>query len=87
MSINPVSSSVISALLWGQDSSACRGGFWHFFLVTLSSVRVIKVFAYFADVTCKILSELEEVMKKSTFILKIMLPYWEIALMKFKARR
>ena len=26
-------------------------------------------------------------MKKSTFILKIMLPYWEVALIKFKSHR
>lgn len=33
------------------------------------------------------LSVLEEVMKKSTFILKIMLPYWEVALTKLKSHR
>uniref|UniRef100_A0A8D0UN85 ER membrane associated RNA degradation n=1 Tax=Sus scrofa TaxID=9823 RepID=A0A8D0UN85_PIG len=41
----------------------------------------------FPDVTCEVLSALEEVMKKSTFILKIMLPYWEVALIKFKSHR
>ncbi|XP_063109921.1 endoplasmic reticulum membrane-associated RNA degradation protein isoform X6 [Cavia porcellus] len=56
----------------------------HRSFVTLTNLEDLIVFP---DVTCKILSELEEVMKKSTFILKIMLPYWEIALMKFKARR
>ncbi|KAF0883419.1 EMARD protein, partial [Crocuta crocuta] len=38
-------------------------------------------------VTSEVLSVLEEVMKKSTFILKIMLPYWEDALIKFKSHR
>ncbi|KAM6181933.1 endoplasmic reticulum membrane-associated RNA degradation protein [Erethizon dorsatum] len=52
--------------------------------VTLTNLEDLIVFP---DVTYKILSVLEEVMMKSTFILKIMLPYWEIALMKFKAHR
>ncbi|XP_077613532.1 endoplasmic reticulum membrane-associated RNA degradation protein isoform X4 [Crocuta crocuta] len=43
--------------------------------------------AVFPDVTSEVLSVLEEVMKKSTFILKIMLPYWEDALIKFKSHR
>ncbi|XP_029800578.1 endoplasmic reticulum membrane-associated RNA degradation protein isoform X5 [Suricata suricatta] len=43
--------------------------------------------AVFPDVTSEGLSVLEEVMKKSTFVLKIMLPYWEDALMKFKSHR
>lgn len=37
--------------------------------------------------TSEVLPVLEEVMKKSTFILKIMLPYWEEALIRFKAHR
>ncbi|KAF6270204.1 ER membrane associated RNA degradation [Rhinolophus ferrumequinum] len=38
-------------------------------------------------VTQEVLSVLEEVMKKSTFILRTMLPYWEVALIRFKAHR
>ncbi|XP_055247675.1 endoplasmic reticulum membrane-associated RNA degradation protein isoform X5 [Gorilla gorilla gorilla] len=41
----------------------------------------------FPDVTYEVLSVLEEVMMKSAFILKIMLPYWEVALVKFKSHR
>ncbi|XP_037673536.1 endoplasmic reticulum membrane-associated RNA degradation protein isoform X2 [Choloepus didactylus] len=41
----------------------------------------------FPDVTPEILSILEEVMKTSTFILKIMLPYWEVAIIKFRSHR
>uniref|UniRef100_A0A2K5K5X4 DUF4209 domain-containing protein n=1 Tax=Colobus angolensis palliatus TaxID=336983 RepID=A0A2K5K5X4_COLAP len=41
----------------------------------------------FPDVTYEVLSVLEEAMTKSAFILKIMLPYWEVALVKFKSRR
>ncbi|XP_013366194.1 PREDICTED: endoplasmic reticulum membrane-associated RNA degradation protein isoform X2 [Chinchilla lanigera] len=56
----------------------------HRSFITLTNLEDLIVFP---DVTHKILSVLEEVMTKSTFILKIMLPYWEIALMKFKAHR
>lgn len=42
---------------------------------------------YSAAVTHEQLSVLEEVMKKSTFILRIMLPYWEAALARFKSHR
>ncbi|XP_052501595.1 endoplasmic reticulum membrane-associated RNA degradation protein isoform X2 [Budorcas taxicolor] len=52
--------------------------------VTLTSVEDLIVFP---DVTSEVLSVLEEVMKKSTFILKIMLPYWEVALTKLKSHR
>ncbi|XP_069455519.1 endoplasmic reticulum membrane-associated RNA degradation protein isoform X4 [Ovis canadensis] len=52
--------------------------------VTLASVEDLIVFP---DVTSEVLSVLEEVMKKSTFILKIMLPYWEVALTKLKSHR
>ncbi|XP_072878346.1 endoplasmic reticulum membrane-associated RNA degradation protein isoform X3 [Chlorocebus sabaeus] len=41
----------------------------------------------FPDVTYEVLSVLEEAMTKSSFILKIMLPYWEVALVKFKSHR
>ena len=53
----------------------------------LISVIVLKNICYFTDVTSEVLSVLEEVMKKSTFILKIMLPYWEVALTKLKSHR
>ncbi|XP_032956369.1 endoplasmic reticulum membrane-associated RNA degradation protein isoform X1 [Rhinolophus ferrumequinum] len=43
--------------------------------------------AVFPEVTQEVLSVLEEVMKKSTFILRTMLPYWEVALIRFKAHR
>uniref|UniRef100_A0AAA9TTR7 ER membrane associated RNA degradation n=1 Tax=Bos taurus TaxID=9913 RepID=A0AAA9TTR7_BOVIN len=52
--------------------------------VTLTSLEDLIVFP---DVTSEVLSVLEEVMKKSTFILKIMLPYWEVALTKLKSHR
>ncbi|XP_021572987.1 endoplasmic reticulum membrane-associated RNA degradation protein isoform X2 [Carlito syrichta] len=56
----------------------------HRSFITLTSLEDLLVFP---DVTHEILSVLEEVMMKSTFILKIMLPYWEIALIKFKSHR
>lgn len=43
--------------------------------------------AVFPEVTQEVLSVLEEVMKKSTFIVRTMLPYWEVALIKFKSHR
>ncbi|XP_032506899.1 endoplasmic reticulum membrane-associated RNA degradation protein isoform X10 [Phocoena sinus] len=52
--------------------------------ITLTSLEDLIVFP---DVTYEVLSVLEEVMKKSTFILKIMLPYWEVALLNFKSHR
>ncbi|XP_010627215.1 endoplasmic reticulum membrane-associated RNA degradation protein isoform X5 [Fukomys damarensis] len=56
----------------------------HRSFATLTNLEDLIVFP---DITYKILSVLEEVMTKSTFILKIMVPYWEIALMTFKAHR
>ncbi|XP_053769817.1 endoplasmic reticulum membrane-associated RNA degradation protein isoform X3 [Desmodus rotundus] len=53
-------------------------------LLTLTESEDLLVFPGVTDET---LSVLEEVMKKSTFVLKIMLPYWEVALMKFKSHR
>nr|XP_038956054.1 endoplasmic reticulum membrane-associated RNA degradation protein isoform X11 [Rattus norvegicus] len=41
----------------------------------------------FTGVTDKVLSALETVMTKSSFLLKIMLPYWELAVSKFKSHR
>lgn len=52
--------------------------------ITLTNLEDLIVFP---DVSHEVLSVLEEVMKKSTFILKIMLPYWEVALIKFKSQR
>ncbi|XP_073750344.1 endoplasmic reticulum membrane-associated RNA degradation protein isoform X2 [Callorhinus ursinus] len=43
--------------------------------------------AIFPDVTSEVLSVLEEVVRKSTFILKVMLPYWEAALIGFRSHR
>ncbi|XP_058145705.1 endoplasmic reticulum membrane-associated RNA degradation protein isoform X1 [Dasypus novemcinctus] len=56
----------------------------HRSFVTLTNLEDLTIFP---DVTYDILSVLEEVMKKSTFILKIMLPYWEVAIIKFKSHR
>uniref|UniRef100_A0A2K6FER2 ER membrane associated RNA degradation n=1 Tax=Propithecus coquereli TaxID=379532 RepID=A0A2K6FER2_PROCO len=56
----------------------------HRSFVTLTNLEDLIVFP---DVTHEMLSVLEEVMVKSTFILEIMLPYWETALTKFKAHR
>uniref|UniRef100_A0A8C3WIC5 ER membrane associated RNA degradation n=1 Tax=Catagonus wagneri TaxID=51154 RepID=A0A8C3WIC5_9CETA len=51
---------------------------------TLTNLEDLVVFP---DVAYEVLSVLEEVLKKSTFILKVMLPYWEAALSKFQAHR
>ncbi|ELK36600.1 hypothetical protein MDA_GLEAN10011277 [Myotis davidii] len=40
-----------------------------------------------AAATDEVLWALEEVMKKSSFVLRIMLPYWEVALTKFRTHR
>ncbi|XP_062953170.1 endoplasmic reticulum membrane-associated RNA degradation protein isoform X4 [Cynocephalus volans] len=56
----------------------------HRSFVTLANLEDL---IFFPDVNNEVLSALEELMMKSTFILKIMLPYWEIALIKFKSRR
>ncbi|XP_023567766.1 endoplasmic reticulum membrane-associated RNA degradation protein isoform X5 [Octodon degus] len=56
----------------------------HRSFVTLTNLEELIVFP---DITHTVLSVLEELMMKSAFILKIMLPYWEIALIKFKAHR
>ncbi|XP_069343870.1 endoplasmic reticulum membrane-associated RNA degradation protein isoform X2 [Eulemur rufifrons] len=56
----------------------------HRSFVTFTNLEDLIVFP---DVTYEVLSVLEEVMTKSTFILEIMLPYWETALTKFKAHR
>ncbi|KAM4865756.1 endoplasmic reticulum membrane-associated RNA degradation protein isoform 1-T1 [Thomomys bottae] len=52
--------------------------------VTLTNLEDLMVFP---GVTYEILSVLKEVMTKSTFMLKIMLPYWEMALVKFRSHR
>ncbi|XP_015413872.1 PREDICTED: endoplasmic reticulum membrane-associated RNA degradation protein isoform X3 [Myotis davidii] len=41
----------------------------------------------FPAATDEVLWALEEVMKKSSFVLRIMLPYWEVALTKFRTHR
>ncbi|XP_014397666.1 PREDICTED: endoplasmic reticulum membrane-associated RNA degradation protein isoform X3 [Myotis brandtii] len=41
----------------------------------------------FPAATDEVLWALEEAMKKSSFVLRIMLPYWEVALTKFKTHR
>ncbi|XP_054414491.2 endoplasmic reticulum membrane-associated RNA degradation protein isoform X9 [Pongo abelii] len=56
----------------------------HRSFITLTNLEDLIVFP---DVTYEVLSVLEEVMTKSAFILKIMLPYWEVALVKFKSHR
>ncbi|GAB5572066.1 endoplasmic reticulum membrane-associated RNA degradation protein isoform X3 [Prionailurus iriomotensis] len=53
----------------------------------LPDLEDLAVFPAWTDMTSEVLPVLEEVMKKSTFILKIMLPYWEEALIRFKAHR
>ncbi|XP_049761893.1 endoplasmic reticulum membrane-associated RNA degradation protein isoform X3 [Elephas maximus indicus] len=52
--------------------------------VTLTNSEDLIVFP---GVTEEALSVLEEAMKKSTFILKSMLPYWEVAVFKFRSHR
>ncbi|XP_021509612.2 endoplasmic reticulum membrane-associated RNA degradation protein isoform X2 [Meriones unguiculatus] len=52
--------------------------------VALTNLEDVTVFP---GVTSEVLSALETVMMKSTFLLKIMLPYWEMAVTKFKLHR
>ncbi|XP_051062030.1 endoplasmic reticulum membrane-associated RNA degradation protein [Phodopus roborovskii] len=52
--------------------------------VTLTNLEDVIVFP---GVTYEVLSALEKAMMKSTFVLKIMLPYWEMAVTKFKLHR
>ncbi|KAL1770267.1 endoplasmic reticulum membrane-associated RNA degradation protein isoform X1 [Sigmodon hispidus] len=52
--------------------------------VTLKNLEDVIVFP---DVTDQVLSALETVMMKSAFLLKIMLPYWEMAVTMFKLHR
>ncbi|XP_017363085.1 endoplasmic reticulum membrane-associated RNA degradation protein isoform X5 [Cebus imitator] len=56
----------------------------HRSFITLKNLEDLVIFP---DVTYEVLSVLEEVMTKSAFILKIMLPYWEVALIKFRSQR
>ncbi|XP_046305250.1 endoplasmic reticulum membrane-associated RNA degradation protein isoform X2 [Marmota monax] len=56
----------------------------HRSFVTLKNLEDLIVFP---DVTSEVLWVLERVMMKSTFILKIMLPYWKFALTKFTSHR
>ncbi|XP_052025425.1 endoplasmic reticulum membrane-associated RNA degradation protein isoform X3 [Apodemus sylvaticus] len=52
--------------------------------VTLANLEDVIVFP---GVTYEVLTALETVMMKSNFLLKIMLPYWELAVSKFKSHR
>nr|XP_031312606.1 endoplasmic reticulum membrane-associated RNA degradation protein isoform X2 [Camelus dromedarius] len=52
--------------------------------VTLTNLEDLIVFP---DVTHEVLAVLEEVMRKSAFVLKPMVPCWEAALVKFKSHR
>nr|XP_042117873.1 endoplasmic reticulum membrane-associated RNA degradation protein isoform X4 [Peromyscus maniculatus bairdii] len=52
--------------------------------VTLTNLEDVIVFP---GVTDEVLSALENVMMKSAFLLKAMLPYWETAVSKFKVHR
>nr|XP_012321350.1 endoplasmic reticulum membrane-associated RNA degradation protein isoform X2 [Aotus nancymaae] len=56
----------------------------HRSFITLKNLEDLVIFP---DITYEVLSVLEEVMTKSAFILKIMLPYWEVALIKFRSQR
>uniref|UniRef100_A0A5F9CF00 ER membrane associated RNA degradation n=1 Tax=Oryctolagus cuniculus TaxID=9986 RepID=A0A5F9CF00_RABIT len=56
----------------------------HRSLITLRNLEELIVFP---DVPYEVLSVLEEIMKKSSFILKVMLPYWEAALVRFRSHR
>uniref|UniRef100_A0A452R360 ER membrane associated RNA degradation n=1 Tax=Ursus americanus TaxID=9643 RepID=A0A452R360_URSAM len=47
----------------------------------------LKDLAVFPELTSEVLSVLEEVMRKSSFISKVMLPYWEAALVAFRSHR
>nr|XP_012807125.2 endoplasmic reticulum membrane-associated RNA degradation protein isoform X2 [Jaculus jaculus] len=52
--------------------------------ITLKNLEDLIVFP---GVTYEVLSVLEKVMTKSTFMLKIMIPYWEMIMSKFKSHR
>ncbi|CAO2628857.1 Endoplasmic reticulum membrane-associated RNA degradation protein [Lemmus lemmus] len=52
--------------------------------VTLTNLEDVIVFP---GVTYEVLSALENTMMKSTFVLKAMVPYWEMAVTKFKLHR
>ncbi|XP_006876246.1 PREDICTED: ER membrane-associated RNA degradation protein [Chrysochloris asiatica] len=56
----------------------------HRSFMTLTNLENLIVFP---DVTYEVLSVLEDVMKKSTFIFRTMLPYWELAVFKFRSQR
>nr|XP_055185767.1 endoplasmic reticulum membrane-associated RNA degradation protein isoform X2 [Nyctereutes procyonoides] len=53
----------------------------------LVALTGLEEWAVFPDVTSEVLSVLEEVVKKSTFVSKVMLPYWEAALIRFRSHR
>ncbi|XP_036624513.1 endoplasmic reticulum membrane-associated RNA degradation protein [Trichosurus vulpecula] len=47
----------------------------------------LKEWIIFPDISDEVLSIVEGLIKKSTFVLKIMIPFWEAALMKFRSQR
>ncbi|KAM9234582.1 endoplasmic reticulum membrane-associated RNA degradation protein isoform 2-T2 [Dugong dugon] len=57
---------------------------WHRSFLALTD---LEDWIVFPDVTSEALSVLEDVMKKSTFVFKTMLPYWEAAVTKFRSHR
>ncbi|KAM9665113.1 endoplasmic reticulum membrane-associated RNA degradation protein isoform 1-T1 [Trichechus inunguis] len=57
---------------------------WHRSFLALTN---LEDWIVFPDVTSEALSVLEDVMKKSTFVFKTMLPYWEAAVIKFRSHR
>ncbi|XP_031793312.1 endoplasmic reticulum membrane-associated RNA degradation protein isoform X3 [Sarcophilus harrisii] len=47
----------------------------------------LKELIIFPDINDEVLSVVEELIKKSTFVLKIMIPFWEAVIMKFRSHR
>ncbi|XP_043858621.1 endoplasmic reticulum membrane-associated RNA degradation protein isoform X3 [Dromiciops gliroides] len=47
----------------------------------------LKELIIFPDINDEVLSVVEELIKKSTFVLKIMIPFWEAIVMKFRSHR
>ncbi|XP_007484993.1 endoplasmic reticulum membrane-associated RNA degradation protein isoform X3 [Monodelphis domestica] len=47
----------------------------------------LKDLIIFPDINDEVLSVVEELIKKSTFVLKIMIPFWEAIVMKFRSHR
>ncbi|XP_074165381.1 endoplasmic reticulum membrane-associated RNA degradation protein isoform X2 [Sminthopsis crassicaudata] len=47
----------------------------------------LKELIIFPDINDEVLSVVEELIKESTFVLKIMIPFWEAVIMKFRSHR